>query len=43
MRPTGQLGEESEAGSHSPATRDHRKGAPSRAPSLCKEPAGLGR
>ena len=42
MRPAGQLGEESEAGSHSPTIGDHREGAPSRAPSLYKEPAGLG-
>ena len=43
MRPAGKLGREGEVGSHLSAIRDHRKGAPSRAPSICKEPTGFGR
>ena len=43
MRPASQLGEEREARSHSPTIGDHREGAPSQAPSLYKELAGLGR
>ena len=42
-RPAGQLGGKGEAGPHPPAVGDHREGAPSRAPSICKEPAGFGR
>ena len=41
MRPIGQLSGESEVGSHLPTVGDHREGAPSRDPSLSKEPAGV--
>ena len=37
MRPTSQLGGEGEAGSHPLTFGDHRKGAPSQAPFICKD------
>ena len=43
MRLAGQLGGEGKAGSHPLVAGDHRVGAPSRAPSICKEPIGFGR
>ena len=42
MRPTDKLSGEGDAGSHPPTAGDHREGTPSRAPSICKEPARFG-